>query len=171
MTLMSYEIFKQIRGMQVRCVYLHHFILCHFLNKFNREYSRKKFLYYSQVIKMAQESDILRKKVPIGWDSHAWACEHLIFSRYGIPALICTLTLIVEATAPRCSSIRPRFGHKWCRDITKYWINDSLYFQDLPLLREAGQVHLALPSHSDSSSFQHCHVCLHHLRRLQKQAN
>ena len=66
MTLMSYEIFKQIRGMQVRYVYLHHFILCHFLNKFNREYSRKKFLYYSQVIKMAQESDILRKKVPIG---------------------------------------------------------------------------------------------------------
>ena len=46
----------------------------------------------------------------------------------------------------------------------------SLYFQDVPLLRKAGQVHLALLSHSDPSSFQHCHVRLHHLRRLQKQA-
>ena len=43
-----------------------------------------------------------------------WALD---LPRYGIPALICTLTLIVEATAPRCSSIRPRFGHKWCLDV------------------------------------------------------
>ena len=41
MTLMSYEIFKQIRGMQVRYVYFHPFILCNFFNIFKREYSRK----------------------------------------------------------------------------------------------------------------------------------
>ena len=41
MTLMSYEIFKQIRGMQVRYVHFHPFILCHILNRFNMECSRK----------------------------------------------------------------------------------------------------------------------------------
>jgi len=84
MTLMSYEIFKQIRGMQV--------------------------------ITMGQGSDLLRKKVPIG---------------YGIPAFICTITLIVEATAPRCSSIRPRFGHKTCLFYGKL---DKFFWLYLPIL-------------------------------------
>jgi len=84
MTLMSYEIFKQIRGMQV--------------------------------ITMGQGSDLLRRKVPIG---------------YGIPALICLVTLIVEVTAPQCSPIRPRFGHKTCLFYGKL---DKFIWLYLPIL-------------------------------------
>ena len=49
---------------------------------------------------------------------------------------------------------------------------DFLTFsKDLPLLRQAGQVHLALPPHPHPSHRQHHHVRLHHLLRLQKQVN
>ena len=66
MTIMSYEIFKQIHGMS------------HFVGRHN--------------------SSSIMKQIVIG---------------YGVPLLVVLVTVIVELTAPRCSSYSPRFGHKY----------------------------------------------------------
>lgn len=84
MTLMSYEIFKQIHGMRV----------------VDRDGHR----------------GLLQRKAPIG---------------YGIPAFIVLITLVVEITAPQCSSIRPKFGDKSCLFNGKL---DKFIFLYLPIL-------------------------------------
>jgi hypothetical protein len=56
---------------------------------------------------------------------------------YAIPGTISLITLIVELSAPMCSSIRPKFGMKyvlWHLQILCYNV-DTFIVQELPLLR------------------------------------
>jgi len=50
---------------------------------------------------------------------------------YGVPLLVVLVTVIVELTAPRCSSYSPRFGHKSCLFFGKL---DKFLWLYLPIL-------------------------------------
>ena len=49
-----------------------------------------------------------------GHPSNSKRYKILVGCSYGLPLIVSTLTVIVEFSAPKCASYRPRFGEESC---------------------------------------------------------